>query len=263
MKPFIFLHIPKNGGTTLHSIIEKNYNSQEVFSIKVVNEKSTEPEFKALPNKDAISVLKGHMTYGLHNNFSKQMKYVTLLRNPIDRISSYYHFVKALPHNRHYDRIHSNNLSLREFVESTPDGEFNNGQTHLIAGDHGNGDYVLQLALENIKNEFLFVGLVEQYDESLILLKQTLDWPEMPAYRIKNNGKKKKLLSEEDIDIIKKYNALDFKLYETIQTEFEKLVKSEVNASDLSLLNRKKKLMDFKFALDYKIRQPIYNLFKP
>lgn len=231
MKPFIFLHIPKNGGTTLHNIIEKNYPSGEVFSIKVVNEQLTLNEFKVLENKDQITVLKGHMTYGLHKDFSKPMKYITLLRNPIDRIASYYNFVKALPHNRHYDRIHANNLSLREFVESTPYGEFNNGQMHLIAGDYGNGEDVLELALENIKNDFLMVGMVEQFDESLVLLKQTLDWPTVPAYRIKNKGNRKRTLSEEDIEVIKKYNTLDFKLYEMVQNNFNELVKSELNVS--------------------------------
>jgi len=33
----VFMHIPKNGGMTLHSILERIYSPEETFSIRVID----------------------------------------------------------------------------------------------------------------------------------------------------------------------------------------------------------------------------------
>jgi len=99
----IFLHIPKNGGTTLNTIINRKYKKDAIFNIVEVNhERPNIPEFKNLPQneREKIKVLKGHLQFGLHTYLPGPSKYVTLLRKPEDRIYSYYQYVKQRPQQR-------------------------------------------------------------------------------------------------------------------------------------------------------------------
>ena len=88
----IFLHLPKNGGNTIHYILKRLYPKKKVFTIKVKKGRLGTDQFISLPRKkkNQIKVLKGHMYYGLHKYFETEVEYFTLLRNPTDRIISYY-----------------------------------------------------------------------------------------------------------------------------------------------------------------------------
>ena len=49
----IFLHIPKNGGNTLHAILDRIYKEETTFNIKVIdNTKLNIQEFKDLSIED-------------------------------------------------------------------------------------------------------------------------------------------------------------------------------------------------------------------
>ena len=96
----IFLHIPKAGGTTLHSVLERLYDGSNIFDIKVRGHHLGVEEFTSLSQeqKDQIQLLKGHMPFGLHTHFtSSDVKYITLFRNPVERIISHYEYVWRKP----------------------------------------------------------------------------------------------------------------------------------------------------------------------
>src|SRR5690554_3093712 len=104
----IFLHLPKNGGSTLHGILNRLYPKDRTFNIKVIdNTKLNISEFKELPIEDRaqIKLLKGHMTFGLHEYLVGPSKYITFLRKPEDRITSFYHYAKSRPQHRLYKKI--------------------------------------------------------------------------------------------------------------------------------------------------------------
>ena len=94
----IFMHIPKCGGTTFNNILDKIYLSEETFDIKQkLNTRLNIEDFINLKvqEKDRIKLLKGHMQFGLHSYFSASSEYITFLRNPIERIISYYYVKKS------------------------------------------------------------------------------------------------------------------------------------------------------------------------
>ena len=77
---------------------------------------------------------------------------------------------------------------------------------------------MLEKALENIKQYFSFVGTIEKFNESLIILQKMYGWS-ITNYEIKNKNDASKKIEEIDrktIDAIKYFNAADIALYETM-----------------------------------------------
>ena len=124
----IFLHIPKAAGMTLHGVIERQYGKDSVLTKNASIEQVT-ALYDGLDDKskENLSVIKGHIPFGIHQFLSRPATYITLLRDPVDRILSYYYYVLRSPDNEHYHAVTSQNLSLREYLESGLIGD--NGQT--------------------------------------------------------------------------------------------------------------------------------------
>lgn len=102
---YIFLHIPKTGGSTIKYHIKKNFKEEEIFEVD--NLKSPEDSWeehrkkirKYLVNlneekKKKLRVVIGHNCfYGIHKSFNKESRYILFLRNPVSKIISMYNFI--------------------------------------------------------------------------------------------------------------------------------------------------------------------------
>jgi hypothetical protein len=231
----IFLHLPKNGGMTFNRLIDRLYPKENVYHIKVKNNKTlTTQDFIDLPEieRSNIHVLKGHMYYGLHEHLTGESKYITFLRHPEQRVLSFYNFVKTRPTHRLYDRINENNMSFHDFVENIEASDVNNAQVRLISGLKDADDKtMLTTALDNIDKHFSFVGLQENYDESLLLLKKLYGWS-MPYYNYRNKtdaSKQTKTIDNKTRALILKKNAADIELFNHIQSKLMKQIEAEKN----------------------------------
>jgi hypothetical protein len=83
------------------------------------------------------------------------------------------------------------------------------------------------MAKRNLEKHFAIVGLTEQFDETLILLRRSLGWRRVPFY-IRQNATKNRLLkddlSTEVLNAIKRYNELDMELYEYARERFNESI---------------------------------------
>ena len=233
----IFLHLPKNGGNTLHGILDRMYPKENTFNIKVVdNTKLNIPEFKALSQKErtSIKLLKGHMNFGLHNYLIGNTKYITFLRKPEERIISFYHYAKSRPQHRLYKSITEQNWSLKDFVTHCDEGDVHNAQIRWISGlKDVNEKQMLEKAKLNIDKHFSFVGFQEHFDTSLLILSNLYGWG-IPFYVYLNkgkHGKSSKLLDSETIKIIAEKNKGDMELYDYMVQRF---LKQQKNVKALS-----------------------------
>lgn len=239
-KNIVFMHIPKNGGTTLDSILDKNFSVNNTFNVKVIG--NSELNISDLLNLNEeelnnIKLLKGHVPFGIHQKLRNQFNYITLLRNPIDRIVSYYYYVLSLPSHRLYGRVMKEKMSLYDFTSQINQGDVNNAQIRVISGIEDTPENMLSKAIDNIDNNFSFVGLVEKYDESLLLLQELYKF-KIPYYRSLNKTPKRSKLDEIDkntLVAIKDLNQGDIDLYSIMEKKFNK------ELEEVDLLNFKLK----------------------
>ena len=230
----IFVHIPKTAGTTLRNIIERNFDKQAIFAIDGRDPQKSIEIFNSLSleKKASFSLVQGHVAFGAIKNLPhKQIKHITFLRDPVERVLSYYSYILSDSFRRPQAEI-AENMSLKNYLLSKCDWQMNNHQTRMIAGsvppDYGACDEkVLERAKNNLIKYFHFIGIAEHFDESILLMSKSLGW-KIPFYRRLNITRKRitqDTIDEEEKYLIMKENSFDLQLYEFIRSRFESLPK--------------------------------------
>ena len=249
----IFLHIPKAAGTTFHQILDRKYEGKRIVSIDGLDSGASVQAFKEMPDHEraAIDLLKGHMPFGLHEYVSSPATYVTFLRDPVERVISYYYYVCRSPEHYLYDKVTGNNLSLAQFVEAKLTTEVIDFQVKMIAGKESalrswqHDPSLLELAWNNIERYFSVVGFTEYFDQSLLLIKQKLGWRNSPCYQKRNVTKGRAGIDTIDrniIGLIREYNSLDCQLYDWALKRFKEQLRTagitDYKVNMFRLLNR-------------------------
>lgn len=250
----IFLHIGKTAGTTLRQILRKQYSPAETLLIRNrplraeretdrPTRESTINYFASLPETERArpSLILGHTIFGLHRYISRPASYFTLLRDPVGLTVSQYNYVARNPNHPLHDA--ASFRSLEAYVTSGVTLEADNSQTRAIAGDTttpfgGCTDAMLATAKSNIEEHFSVVGLVERFDESLLLLQRAFGWND-PHYVRANVTAKKEPVTAEARALIRDQNRLDLELNAWATARFdETIAESPTFSGDLERFRR-------------------------
>ena len=231
-KSVIFLHIPKVGGTTVNKIIDRQYKPNTIYRVRDDDSRHKRiqdcvDEFKVLPvaEKEEIEVVMGHMGFGIHNFLPQPSVYITMLRDPVERVISYYYYVLRTSNHYLYQKVTSEKISLEDCIRLGISTELDNSQTRILSASNGDSDSpitfgqcneeMLKRAKKNLQEYFVGVGLVESFDKSLLLFKKLLNWNNI--FYIKRNVTKNRPLksdfSQETLNIIQNQNEFDLELY--------------------------------------------------
>ncbi len=226
--PIIHLHIPKAAGTTLTTLFERNFSSDEKFicgdNALGLNHFQSNVYFTGLEDSDKRSYkfIAGHVEFPLIESYPGKHFSFTFLRNPVSRINSLYYYIKENPEHHMHAIVVKKNLSLADFCDLGLWHEIDNGMCRRLSGVVNDVPYgqcqddVLEMAKENLRDNISFVGLQERFNESLFLLLYFLDALELLHYERQNTTRAKRPvreLTEADRIALKKYNHYDLKLY--------------------------------------------------
>lgn len=222
-------------------VLKRNYGHKEICRLNEIVKKEliqhskntiTIDDFMDLPQleRDKIKLLHGHMRFGLHKFFSHPCDYITVTRNPIDRIISEYNSRVLRPTMwREFEKFES---SFRDFVDSDLES-VNNYQTRVLAGIWPSVDgratplirEDFERAKHNLKNFFKVVGVTEQIDKTILVIAKIFGLKD--PYYIQNRRVIKDMysnagqdikeinyeISKETLDIMKNRNLFDMELY--------------------------------------------------
>jgi len=225
----LFLHNAKTAGRTLLSYLVRIYGSRDIFwptSLHGLVQFTVRPP----DNVRELKFIGGHFNYGIHEPHFSDFVYFTFLREPVDRVASFYHYRKRSPQESDYQFINDNGLSLERYVSCGKAKETDNGLVRRISGAgmkpkfSGCSSELLDRAKTNIENHFIAVGLQERFPESLSLLRRVFGWPEAPVDDVNVNPDRpaRSELPPETVRLIERHNALDLELYRWAADRFEK-----------------------------------------
>lgn len=197
----IFQHIPKSGGVTVSSLLMNEYKYDQIFNSNMKNIKL--------------------FAYGLHMSLFEiekmininSFKYITFMRNPIDRI---------LSEHRYCIEKHKGNPQILISHKLPPNGDpietASNVVCKMLSGLNDQDSSIpieihLIYAKKVLAEKLFFIGITEKIGESIHLLYSRLGWkiPEkIPLFNMTNNNH----FSEEVLKGIAERNWADIELYE-------------------------------------------------
>jgi hypothetical protein len=185
---YIHIHIPKNAGTTFNGILRRQFGNQyvdvgEAWPGQVLS--ADEKALSLMSHAKSRCISSHSFRYPAPPRPGVEYRYITFLRHPIERMVSLYAFEKQLTAN---NPAHSSHRSMEEWIESRlrEDNALSNYQTFHILGGAAPGELNLEQACRLVDSFFL-VGIVENFDSSLLLLASRMGRPYYNfAYRKEN-----------------------------------------------------------------------------
>ena len=113
----LFLHNAKTAGRTLMDYLRHVYGPKEFFwptSLYDIARFAIQPP----PGVRELRFVGGHFNFGFHEPHFSKFVYFTLLREPVDRVASFYYYRKRSPQESDYRRINDQGITLEQYVLS-------------------------------------------------------------------------------------------------------------------------------------------------
>jgi len=246
----VHLHIPKTGGTSLNSMVQHGFRTDEVFDTTIdgnqlykglslaTYEYCRERLARYAPYYlRRIRYVTGHVPMGLHRAFAGSAKYFTVIRHPVDRVISDFFF--RIQINEPYLR-NGKPLAFENYVEDGRDIYLNDYQVRVVSGcpeldaaPAPRGEqtigapverYHLEVAKRNIEEHFLAAAALEQMMDLALLVRRVYGWSMrrmLTEYKARTRQRPRvDDASPRVIKIIEKHNSHDLELYEWVAKRF-------------------------------------------
>ncbi len=188
-RPVIFLHIPKVAGSTLNYVMNRNYEFDEIFQHDREEDTHKGSVYtRTLEDLSQYQVIRGHfpLNWVLKTWPEKIPFCMTILRDPVKRVISHYHYIRRLKdHRQHSLAING----FESFLES--DGvQVDNLQVRMLSGEDPwsqpkgacPGEW-LDAARMNIRERIALVGVIECFDDFLVQAEDAVGWPARVYWR--------------------------------------------------------------------------------
>lgn len=217
---YIFLHMPKSAGTTFRYHIENNFSSKEILGLYHAegHKLSRDDVFARLSSlsaaqKQGLRVVYGHeVYYGVHELLDRPSRYVTFLRDPIEKTISFYNY--RMQQGIRKKQIDEARLpSFEEWLHDSP-GMHDGMLGDLVKYGFAEGYDVEEPSLRALMDKFYFVGTTENFDDDALFLYHALGIRRF----FRDQNKSQRYLSPADLErvrpLIAEKTPLDRRVYE-------------------------------------------------
>jgi hypothetical protein len=253
-KPTIFfLHVPKTAGFTLRELIRRQYGPQETFLaasrpgpgpkraafrqwLAEGGERPPDPILERLgeqlrrlnelspERRSELRVVMGHLRYGIHEALPGPFTYLTMLRDPVDRVLSTYH---------HQVTRQGLAVSVEDYIRSERTSRIDNGQTRrlaaVVSGDAPPAAMtpaMFDSAVRNLREHFSVIGLTERFDLSVLAMARTFGWRKLGyvSYNVSRGRPRAQDLPADVVATIRRHNEYDLELLQIARALFDEQV---------------------------------------
>ena len=254
----VFFHIPKTGGTTMHTILQRVHAGAH-FNVDFGEEApdsalwfySTE---RVLRKYDRLSPLErsrircvsgDHVNYSVSNIFDRPSKFLTIVRRPVDRtISNFFHSKTRWQQLPCHQRI--KDLTLEQYMDEGISPDLDNQQVRMLSGCAeldpawgADGRALptppverrhLEQAKKNIEGKFVVAASLAQFDQLVWFLKRLYN---VPAYRTlfhavneSKGSSQGHTITEPTRRRLEMMNEYDAELYEWVEARFAQQIET-------------------------------------
>ena len=178
------------------------------------------------------------MLFGLHAILPQPATYITVLRDPVDRVLSSFYFMRGYKLQPLYWKFRFENWSLEDFARRSPR---ENLQCKILAG----AEYrtpctaeIYETAKENLLRHFSVVGFSERFEETLALMKLRFGWKlqRYSSFNVSRKRPRKADVPRSTLDLISEKNSFDISLYDYAAKLFQTAVNT--HAAGVSQITR-------------------------
>lgn len=213
------VHIPKSAGTSFRNTLKDVYGEKHVVRTDInlqnghlmLNEQPSNPP--VLPVD--VRVCHGHFRLKeFYNMFPEHehLPVITWLRNPVQRIISYYYYLVQ-------------QIDQELISKDKQQGKWKRMQRTLpeFAGDPRNQNRMSFFLEGKSIDDYLFVGITEDYNNDLQRLAKLLNWDKAPYFEENKTRNKENVTDQDLIRQIEKWNQQDMDIYNYILNKKKQL----------------------------------------
>ena len=219
--PFFFIHIPKTAGTSIRATFNAHFSEERVLGLY------PSAPFEPLDRRnvdamapDAYDLFIGHERLGEIEKYAlfDQCVFMTMLRNPMDRVISYYNHAMVL-----FPRYAENKIALDEFLEED-NYELDNLQVRYLSScpkERKVEESDLHEAISNVEQKISYCGIQELFGESSRIFAELIG-ASPSSFSIRANvsqgGISRSDISADTVERIKSRSRFDYVLYDRALT---------------------------------------------